>query len=157
MGLETIIATTAIVGTVLAGAGTAVNVAGQRKAVAGQKKAEAARHKQMQLDAQRKQRDLFRQAQQARALALSNATSQGAGEGTGLQGGFGQIAGSLGRQSTALNENLTIGKTIFDANYQTFEGQSMSATGKGLQDFGSSLVNSADKFGHNFNNAFAGI
>src|SRR5258705_1063150 len=65
--------------------------------VAGlEQQADAQRRQQMELDANRKQMEVFRNNQRARAQALNNATSSGSQFGSGLQGGYGQISGMSG-------------------------------------------------------------
>lgn len=126
----------------------------QMRSIALQQKVEAQRQKAMELDARRKQMELLRNAQKARALALTNATSQGAGQGSGLQGGYGQISGDAGNTLGGINQNLDIGRSIFGLNSQISQenlnlakaGQ-QAALGQGLSSFGGSLINSAGTFG----------
>lgn len=94
------------------------STAAQKAIIEGEQRIEAQKRQAMELDAGRKRLQLVRNAQKARALALTNATSQGAGQGSGLQGGYGQIAGDTGTSMLGLNQNLMIGRNIFDINAQ---------------------------------------
>ena len=84
----------------LAGVGAGMSIFGAREAADAQKQItqaerqiEGQRFKAMELDARRKQLEMFRNAQRARAMALSTATSQGAQHGSALAGAYGQISG----------------------------------------------------------------
>lgn len=90
----------------------------QKAMIALEQKIEAQKRQAMELDANRKQIENTRNIQRARALALTNATSQGAGQGSGLQGGYGQIAGQGAWNSLGIAQNLQIGRNIFDVNAQ---------------------------------------
>jgi len=81
-----------------------------------ERQTEAQRRQQMELNASRQKMELFRNSQRARALALTNATSQGASKGSGLQGGYGQISGDTNTNLLGINQNLMIGRNIFDIN-----------------------------------------
>jgi hypothetical protein len=72
----------------------------------------------MELDANRRTIQTVRAVQQARSLALSNATAQGGAKGSGLMGGYSQIAGQGNAGLLGINQNLTIGRSISDANQQ---------------------------------------
>lgn len=76
------------------------------------------RRQAMELDASRKQKEVIRNQQRARSLALTTATAQGASRGSGLQGGYGQISGQSGVNALGIQQNLQIGRNIFDYNYQ---------------------------------------
>lgn len=122
--------------------------AGQ-KAQAASQQAESERKRQMELDARRRQREVIRQQVGARSLALANATSQGAGGGSGLQGGYSQIAGRTGVNMTGIDQNLEIGRNIFDANsaYSFAQGdirsaQAYSGFGQSLFSLGGGMVQS---------------
>lgn len=134
-------------GLALSAAGTAVGMAGQRKSIAAQKRAEELRKKQMELDAARQRREVARRAMVARAQAVSNATTQGAGQSSALQGGIAQVTGDSNRGRQAIDQNLSIGRGIFDANMQRFKGESMMATGQGIQSLGGVFGSNQDLFG----------
>lgn len=81
-----------------------------------QQQAEALRAQGMELDARRRQTEIIRNQQKARALGLATATAQGARQGTGLQGGYGQISGQTGNDLLATQQSLGIGRGIFASN-----------------------------------------
>lgn len=126
----------------------------QQRNIQLEQQVEGQRRQMMNLDFQRKSMENLRNAQRARSISLTNATSQGAGFGSGLQGGYGQIAGQSGTNQVGLNQNFQIGQNVFDLNAQisqnkiTMANAQMNAqTGQGISSFGSSLVNSATTFG----------
>lgn len=136
-----------IAGTAAAGYGAYSSYQGQKAAAAASKKAEDARQRQMELDALMKQRKIIRDTQLARAKALSAATQQGAGEGSGLPGGYGQIQQTGGEDLNYLDQSRDIGRSIFDANRAYTEASSQAATGKGLFSFGVDLIQASPKLG----------
>jgi hypothetical protein len=121
--------------------GTVLSTIGAMKQAAASKKAEKLRQRQMQLEAVRKRREIVREAVVARATALSNATAQGANEGSGLQGGYGQITSQETRNKAALSQDVAIGNGIFKANQQYASGGMLSAFGGGIQNLGSAIGN----------------
>lgn len=96
----------------------------QKAKFAEEQKIEAQKRLGMELDASRRTIQTVRAAQQARSIALTNATAQGAGSGSGLQGGYGQIAGQANSGLLAINQNLDIGRNISDSN-QAISGLNM--------------------------------
>ncbi len=109
--------------------------------------ADKQREKQMELDARRKMLETVRTAQRTRSLALSTATAQNAQLGTGLMGGYGQIAGQTGNDYLGISQNLEIGRNIFDINaqinmykMQLASAQTQSALGSGLTSLGGSFM-----------------
>lgn len=99
---------------------------------------------QMKLNARRAQMEVLRNNQRARALALNTSTGQGAQFGSGLQGGYGQIAGMAGTNLLGINQNLTIGKTISTYNQDITNQQlalskyqSQASTAGGISSLGS--------------------
>jgi hypothetical protein len=93
----------------------------------------------MELDAQRRTIATVRGAQQARSLALNNATAQGAGSSSGLLGGYGQIAGQANQGLTAINQNLDIGRKTSDANIAISGLNAQLADAKADESFWSGL------------------
>lgn len=77
---------------------------------------EAKRMEAMELDAKRTQLEIIRNHQRARALGLTSATAQGAQSGSGLQGGYGQVAGQSGVNLLGVQQNLGIGRDMFAIN-----------------------------------------
>lgn len=141
----TIATASLILGATAAAAGTATTVHGQQVQAVAEQKAEKFRKAQMNLDVQRRRREIIREAQVARGLALNNAAGQGASEGTGLQGGLNQIAANESQGLTAQRQNLAIGSKIFDANAQAAKGQSIAAFGSGAQNIGGTLMDNNTK------------
>lgn len=117
--------------------------------------ADATRYQQMLLNSQRQQIEIVRNGQRARALALNAATNQGAQYGSGLAGGLGQIAGQTGEQSLQVNENLGIGRDMFNNNFQISmlknqlgQAQSDFYSAQGTQRLGASLMGTAPTIGN---------
>jgi hypothetical protein len=116
----------------------------------------AQRQQQMVLQANRQQLQNVRNVQMARSMALTSATSQGAQFGSGLSGGYGQIAGQGNTQKLATNQNLEIGKNIFGLDNQIdqqrileAQAQGNMATAQGMQSLGGDLmkVGGSQQFG----------
>lgn len=128
------------IGLALGAGGLAIQVKGQQEQAQAQQKAEKARKQQMALDAARRRRETIREAIAARSLALSNATAQGAGEGSGIQGGFAGIAAQAGRNILDTNQNVELGTKIFNANMDAASGQSLAAFGGGVRDLGGTIL-----------------
>ncbi len=84
--------------------------------IAQERAIETQKMRAMEVDARRQQLEIIRQQQRGRALALTNATSQGARYGSGLQGGYGQIGGQTGVNILGVQQNLEIGRNIFGFN-----------------------------------------
>lgn len=98
-------------------------------------------------DANRKSLEVLRNSQRARAMSLNSATNQGASQGSGLQGGYGQIAGMSNTNALGIGQGLEQGRQMFDLNAQISktkiaqgDAASQSATGSGLSSLGSSLM-----------------
>ncbi len=142
------------VGLALGAAGTAVQYAGQKKAQAGAARAERIREAQSTIENTRQQRSIVRQALQARAAATSNAATQGAALGSGLQGGLAQIQGTAGSASVASNQNQGLALNMFDANRTISAGQSQASLGSGLSSLGGGLVQNSETIGRVGNYAF---
>lgn len=119
----------------------------QEQAIAAEQRAEQQRKQAMELDARRRQLEILRTQQRARALGLATATAQGAQFGSGLQGAYGQISGQSNTNATGVSQNLQIGENIFAANADLSQArmgmanaQSIGAIGLGLNNFGHSLM-----------------
>lgn len=115
-----------------------------------QRKAEAQKRQLATLQHGRNQLEIYRGAQRARAVALTNATAQGAGQGSGLQGGYGQIAGMEGTNLVSENQNFQIGQNIFDINNAITDTRIAGSKARqdmqfwnGLSSFGSSIMGAA--------------
>lgn len=138
-------------------AGASQKAAAQKQQIMLEQKAEEQRRLYMEDDARRKEMEIVRNQQRARAIALTNSTSQGASFGSGLQGGYGQIAGQSGVNMLGVNQNLEIGRNLFGINSQISQqkilqgqGASEMATGQGLSALGSSLWSTQAPLGQFF-------
>jgi hypothetical protein len=135
-----------LIGLLLAGAiatsvvGTALNVVGNRRQTAAMQDAENNRRKQQQLESSRQRRQAVRESLRARAMATTAAYGQGAGGGSGLQGGYGQIAGQANRGILGINQNDSIGANIFAANARAGAAASLANTGAGLSSLGGQII-----------------
>lgn len=113
------------------------------------------RQQAMELSARRQQIEVLRNAQRARSLALNNATSQGAQQGSGLQGGYGQIAGATAWNSLGINQSLLAGNQMFGLNaklsglkMQMADWQSKQAQAQGTAALGGSLMQASGPIGN---------
>lgn len=114
----------------------------------------AVRRRAMEVAARRQQMEVLRNQQRARSLALANATSQGAQFGSGLSGGYGQIAGQTNWNLAGISEGLNSGRQMFDLDAQ-LGGQKMqmaqlggqAATAQGIMSLGGSFLQSAEPAG----------
>ena len=117
--------------------------------------AEKERMRAMELDARRRQLETIRNAQKSRALSLTAATSQNAQFGSGLSGGYGQIAGDSGTNLLGITQNLAIGRNLFDINQlismykmQVAQAGGTTALGSGLTSLGGSFMTAGSTFGN---------
>lgn len=127
----------------------------QRGIIANQQKAESARQQSMLLDADRRKREMVRQGIIARSQALTVGTSQGASFGSALPGAMGQINSELGFNYQGVNNAVSLGTDIFNANQGVLQGRiaeaaagTKSATGAGLSSFGSKLASVTGQIGN---------
>jgi len=144
----------AALSTIIAGIGLAASVAGTAVTMAGQEqqrkasvRAERLREQQMNLESARQRRSVIRNVLRARAQALVGATAAGAAEGSGLQGGFGQIAQQGGTNMVGINQGQEIGAGIFAANRDMAGGQTLAAFGGGLSSLGGALFSGSESIG----------
>ena len=121
---------------VVGGVISAIGAQAQAKASAS---AEKARKRMMQLEAMRKRRELVREGVVARATATSNATAQGAGESSALQGGLAQITAQQNRNVTASTQDEALGNKVFNANAKYAKAGGMIAIGQGISSLGSAF------------------
>lgn len=140
----------------------------QQQEVEDQRKIEAQRQQAMELDARRKQLEIIRNQQRARALALATTTSQGASYGTALGGAYGQISGQANTNSLGISQNLDIGRNIFglnndisnarmayyDAGFGLADAKYYSSIGSGISSLGNDLFKSATPIGNLSKNFF---
>lgn len=118
-----------------------VQVHGSIQAEKANEKAERARQQSVELDSRRRTRQIIREAQVARANALSNATNQGAAQGSALPGAYAQISGQEATAITGVEQNKELGDRIFAANREAASAATTQAIGGGLQTIGGAIVN----------------
>lgn len=135
-----------------------------------EQQADAVRRQAMEVDARRRSLETVRNAQRANATSLTNATSQGAQYGSGLQGGYGQISGQANTSLQGIQQQLDFGNQLFDINsginqnkYNIFgyggqvaQGASQSAMGAGLSSLGGTLLTNANTINSIGTSAFGG-
>lgn len=121
------------------GIGSAISAYGSYAQAKASAKAEKLRERGMKLEAFRKRREIIREGLMAKATALSNATAQGAGEGSGILGGLAQIEGNTRRGVTAVNQDETLSSGIFKQNAKIAWGGMIQDFGQGVSSFGSAL------------------
>ena len=119
--------------------GGVISAIGSMKQAKASAKAEKLRERMMGLEALRKRREIVREGVVARAQATSNAVAQGAGEGSGLQGGIAQITGRQNRNTLASTQDEEIGHKVFKANRQYAKAGGMIALGQGISSLGSAF------------------
>lgn len=96
---------------------TAEKQAAEQKAInADQIKIEGQKRQAMELDAKRRELEVFRSVQRARSIALTNATLQGGQFGSGVLGGMAQATQAGHEDLKTIGQNLTIGRQISDLN-----------------------------------------
>ena len=119
--------------------GTAVQAYGSYASAKASAKAEKLRERGMKLEAFRKRREIIREGMMAKATALSNATVQGAGEGSGLLGGLAQVEGNTRRGITAVNQDEKLSSGIFKQNAKIAWAGMIQDFGQGVSSFGSAI------------------
>lgn len=144
MGIELATAL-AIGGLAASGAGAYKQYEGAKAQSEASQRAEAARKQQMNLETDRKQREILRQSQLARSIALTRGTEQGANEagGSAIPGAYGQISGQETQNRTGVFQAVDIGNSIFQANREFAQAQELSAFGSGLSKLGGALYSNA--------------
>lgn len=130
--------------------------AAQEKAIQYQQDIEQKRQQQLNLDAMRRRREVFRQSYAARAMSLSVATNQGASQegSSALGGAYGQISGRTNVNDLGIRQNQEIGNSIFTSNQGVFSAYRDSASaatqtafGTGLTSLGGALMTNAGAIG----------
>jgi hypothetical protein len=114
----------------------------------------ALRRQSMELDANRKTIENIRNTQLARAGAVNAAVQQGAQFGTGLAGGLAQITGRSNWNELGINQNLQIGRNMFDIDeqisnlkVQKAEVGGQAADAAGIASLGGSIMKIGGQFG----------
>lgn len=129
--------------------GAQKQTAAQIQEVKDEQQQDKVRQQAMEVQARRQQMEAFRNQQRARALALNNATSEGAQFGSGLQGGYGQISGQTNTNLLGISQNLQSGNQMFALN-QDISNQKIAYaqaggqinTGSGLSTLGGAMLSS---------------
>lgn len=126
----------------------------QARATAAEQRQEQIRQQAMELEARRRQIEIVRQRQRAQAMGLATATSQGAAQGSGLQGGYAQAAGQSNFNALGISQNLQLGQQMFGANIDLSnarmgiaQGQSQMAMGNSLSSLGGAAISAAGTIG----------
>lgn len=116
-------------------------------------KAEGVRFQAMSTDARRRELEVIRNAQRARAMAVTTATSQGAAQGSGLQGAYGQISGQSETNMKAIGDSLNFGTQMFAINADISaqrgalaHNSADAAEAQGYSSLGSSLMSVSSLF-----------
>lgn len=108
----------------------------------------------MEIDARRRQLEIIRNNQRARSMAQTTATSQGAQQGSGLQGAYGGITGQSETNLLGVNQNLEIGRNIFGLDTKIsadrvaaagYQGQ--QASGQAMAQMGGAMMGASGKVG----------
>lgn len=122
-----------------------------------QQKVEEQRRQTMELDAHRKQIENLRNVQRAKALGLTAATAQGAQFSSGYAGGQAQVEGQGNWNMLGVNQNLLIGRNVFDLNSQISQQKILMAQasqrdkeGQGISSLGSSIMGTGGQLGKIF-------
>jgi len=131
--------------------------AAQQQAIQAQMAEDQTRQKQNHVMADRLKLENLRRAQQASALATTNASAQGALQSSSIQTGRSQIRSQAGYNEQGVNTNLMFSDQLF-----AFEGQENQAKirmgnaqmgmqeGNAFNAFGSDLLGSMTPFGRLF-------
>ena len=133
----------AAIGIGLGAVGTVVQMKAQASAAKAAEKAEKLRERQMNLDAQRQKRKIIRESIMQRSIAVANATNQGAGDSSGLEGGIAQVTGEAASGLAYTGKSQQIGAGIFQANADAAKAQGRAAFGSGLSSLGGAIVDNA--------------
>lgn len=129
-----------------------------------EKQINAQKYQQMINDSQRRQLEIFRNAQRQRSMATAAAVNQGASSGSGLQGGLAGVSNMSYFNSLGVSQNLEIGQNIFglnndisDKKAQMADVQGEQAMYQGIASLGGSMMKSSGTFGALGKNAFGSL
>lgn len=127
----------------------------QNTVINNQQKSEATRQQAMLLDADRRKREIVRQGIIARSHALATGINQGVTGGSALPGTYGQISGEEGVNLLGVNNAVSFGTDIFQANQGVLQGRraeaaagTKSAIGSGISSLGSKLGSLTGQIGN---------
>lgn len=155
--LAPILIATSIAGVGLAAAGTIQQTQAAKKSqaynqqvISDEQQQAALQKQQADLQAERYRMQVIRQSNIARGLAVSNASGTNAQYGSGLQGGYGQIAGesNVALGNSFQNQSLTnqlygINTGINSARVGQSQAMSGYYSGAGMSSLGGALINIA--------------
>lgn len=139
-----------VAGTVVQAQAAQQQAKAQKQSLAAQQRAEDTRQQQMNLDATRRQRQLFREQQRARAQGLAMTTAAGSSSGSIMAGLTGSIAGQTGVNVLGVEQNRELGDRAFSHireatrwNMAAASAGGRAAMGAGLSSFGGALISNA--------------
>lgn len=133
----------------------------QQSMIQHERQGEEIRRQAMELDARRRMAETIRQAQRARAMALTVANAQGAAsEGSSaLMGAYGQIRGQTQVNQSGIQDNLSLGRQMFDVNALISQDRmniaragGTVALGQGISSLGSTLMGNFSSINNAFSN-----
>jgi hypothetical protein len=143
-----------VAGTVMSASAAQQQAKAQKQSLAAQQRAEDTRQVQMNLDATRRQRQLFREQQRARAQGLAMTTAAGSSSGSIMAGMTGSIAGQTGVNVLGVEQNREFGNQIFShnrdatrANIAAASAGGRMAMGQGISSLGGALISNAGQIG----------
>lgn len=143
----TIAGTAALVGAGASVFGTVQSMGAAKEAAAASRQAEDLRKKQMELDTARKTRELIRETQGKQSSALQSAVNAGAQYSSVTPGAQGQLEGAFRSNVQALNENASIGASLFEANSNLADAQASAKEGDAISKIGSTLFANSENIG----------
>lgn len=135
--------------------GSVTGVVGSVVSYMGAKKAEQLRLKQMNLEAAREKRKTLREMLIARSQAVNTAAAAGI-EGSGIQGGSGNVVSQGGGNIQAVNQAQEIGQGMFKANSQIALGQTISSIGAGIGNLAGAFGGSTSDTSYKLKTYFGG-
>lgn len=119
----------------------------QEQQIGLERQGENVRSDYMEVTSRRESLQALRNNQRARSMALNSSTNQGAQQGSGLSGGYGQIAGMSNTNLAGIDQNLQFGRQTFGINEQISQTKidqakagSQAATAQGWSSLGGSLI-----------------
>lgn len=129
----------------------------QRAQIEDEQKVEGQRQQVASLLHERNQMQILRNHQRARSMGLEAAATQGAQQGSGIAGAYGQIRGQSGVDLVGENQNWEIGQNVFNLNAQISRhkidyanAQQDLQTAQGISSLGSSISGASKSFSNIF-------
>jgi hypothetical protein len=149
------------VGLGIAAAGTYVQYdasqdqrAAAQQSIGIQQRQESLRRKQMKLEADRRRREVVRNAVQQRAYALASTTATGAAGSSAQEGAFGQVSSRAATNIAGINANEAAGEKMFGLNQDLLgsyraaaDATANAALGTGMTTLGNALITNAEPIG----------